>query len=223
MECVPAVQTCIFCGTRFEHEITCPDGHFICNSCKTKNTVDIIEEYCLTVSSRNPLEIAVTLMKSPGFKMHCPDHHFLVPAVLLSAYCKVTRKRKKLKGWLAIAKNRAGKVPGAFCGTHGSCGAAIGTGIFLSTITGATPLSELEWELCNLIVARSLFSMAGYGGPRCCKRVTYLSITEAVYFLKERMAVKLDIPDKILCQFIHQNEDQCLKEKCPFYPAENTI
>lgn len=223
MEEARVVQTCIYCGTRLEQEIACPEGHFMCETCKTKNTTDLIEDYCLAVTSRNPLEIAVTLMKSPGFKMHCPDHHFLVPAVLLSAYCKVTRKKKKLKGWLAVARNRAGKVPGAFCGTHGSCGAAIGTGIFLSIVTGATPLSELEWELCNLMVARSLFSMAGYGGPRCCKRVTYLSITEAARFLKERMAVKLDVPDKISCQFIHQNEEQCLKEKCPFYPVENTI
>ncbi|WP_394340397.1 DUF5714 domain-containing protein [Mariniphaga sediminis] len=32
------------------------------------------------------------------------------------------------------ANQWSGKVPGAFCGSHGSCGAAIGTGMFISTI-----------------------------------------------------------------------------------------
>ncbi len=212
------MQICIYCKNSVETEMTCSEGHFICDSCKEKNIWDVIDMYCLSSTSRNPVEMAETLMKLPGFKMHCPDHHYLVPAVLLAAYSKAIHKKKKLAGWLKIARNRAEKVPGAFCGTHGSCGAAVGTGIFISSVTGATPLSIMEWDLCNSVVGRSLLTMAPYGGPRCCKRVTYLSLQETGNFLKERMAVQLEISENIECKFFNQNEEQCLKKKCPFYP-----
>nr|WP_321357975.1 DUF5714 domain-containing protein [uncultured Draconibacterium sp.] len=215
------LQTCIYCKCSEETDLPCPDGHFICSVCREKELWDLVDDYCISSTSANPVEMAEMLMLSPNFKMHCPDHHYLVPAVLLASYGKVVKKRKKLPDWQKIARNRAKKVPGAFCGTHGSCGAAVGTGIFMSTIAGATPLSEMEWELCNSIVGNSLLSMAKYGGPRCCKRVTYLALQESVRFLKERLSVKLDIPEKIECRFSHRNEEQCLKEKCDFYPAPN--
>ncbi len=216
-----AVQTCIYCGKTMTTEMVCPDNHFICPSCRENNSWDVIDNYCTSFSSRNPVEMANVLMKFPNMKMHCPEHHYLVPAVLLASYSKVAHKKQKLKGWLKVARNRAEKVPGAFCGTHGSCGAAVGTGIFMSTITGATPLSSIEWDLSNSIVGRSLLTMAPYGGPRCCKRVTYLSLQEASRFVKERLSVLLEVPENIECQFFQKNEEQCLKEHCPFYPAEN--
>lgn len=88
----------------------------------------------------------------------------------------------------------------------------------MSLFTGATPLSSMEWDLCNSIVGRSLLAIAEYGRPRSCKRVTYLSLQETGKFLKERMAVQLDIPEKTECRFYEQNEELCLKDKCPFYP-----
>ncbi len=214
-------QTCIYCKCSEESDEVCPDQHFICSRCKEKELWSLIDDYCFSFASANPLEMAEILMKSPTFKMHCPDHHYLVPAVLLASYGKVTQKKKKLPDWLKIARNRAEKVRGGFCGTHGSCGAAVGTGIFISTITSATPLSELEWDLCNSLVGNSLLRMAQYGGPRCCKRVTYLALYEAAHFLKERLSVKLEIPDNWQCCFSHLNEEQCLKEKCPFYLSSN--
>ena len=211
-------QTCIYCKSEVECDFICPDHHFVCNSCKERNIWDVIDTFCLSSASRNPVDMAEVLMKFSEFKMHCPDHHYLVPAVLLASYSKAVRKKGKLKGWLKIARNRAEKVPGAFCGTHGSCGAAVGTGIFVSAVTKATPMSSIEWNLCNSIVGKSLLSMASYGGPRCCKRVTYLALQETGRFLRERLSVQLDIPETIECKFFRRNEEQCLKEKCPFYP-----
>lgn len=211
-----SLQTCIYCGQTHSATLVCPDEHFICQSCQTKQTIDLISDYCLFSKSRNPIETAMVLMKSPEFKMHCPEHHYLVPAVLLSAYCKTKRKTSKLKEWIKAAQNRATKVPGAFCGTHGSCGAAVGTGIFVSLITGATPLKSIEWNLTNSVTGRSLLRMAPYGGPRCCKRVTFLAIQEATLFLSERMGILIDIPNKINCEFSHKNE-QCMEDDCPFY------
>ncbi|HPF50717.1 MAG TPA: DUF5714 domain-containing protein [Draconibacterium sp.] len=208
---------CVYCKIPVVAKSSCSEDLIICDLCKSKHTWDLIDDYCLSSASVDPVEMAEVLMKSPGFQMHCPDHHYLVPAVLLASYSKKTRKTKKLEGWLKIARNRAEKVPGAFCGTHGSCGAAVGTGIFMSTVLGATPLSSIEWDLCNTIVGRSLLSMASYGGPRCCKRVTYLSLQEAGKFLRERLSVQFEISEKIECKFHIGNKEHCLKDKCPFY------
>ncbi|QGY45984.1 SAM-dependent methyltransferase [Maribellus comscasis] len=212
------MDKCVYCNQNKPCELFFYEKVLVCGDCRKKDTWDIIESFCLSSSIDNPLEMAEILMMFPDFKMHCPEHHYLVPAVLLASYSKAVLKEEKLESWLKIVRNRAEKVPGAFCGTHGSCGAAVGTGIFVSSVTGATPLSSEEWSLCNSIVGRSLLAMAHYGGPRCCKRVTYIALQESVKFLKERMAVKLHIPENIECSFFLQNEEQCLKEGCPFYP-----
>ena len=211
-----AQQTCIYCGEAVGVVAEQTDEQTVCSVCRSKSVSDLIFSYCLITKSKNPVEIANVLMNFPDFKMHCPEHHFLVPAVLLSAYCNTKRKRTRLKRLLIAAKKRSEKVPGAFCGTHGSCGAAVGTGIFISLITGATPMKTIEWNLSNSMTGRSLLRMASYGGPRCCKRVTFLAIHETGRFLYERLGISLPVPEKISCSFSHTNE-QCLKDNCPFY------
>ena len=116
-----------------------------------------------------------------------------------------------------MAKKRASQILGGFCGFYGDCGAAVGTGIFMSLVTNATPLSIAEWKLANLITAKSLFTIANHGGPRCCKRNTYLAIMEAVDFLKENLGVNLEVKKGLECEF-HDLNNECLRQKCPFYP-----
>ena len=62
-------------------------------------------------------------------------------------------------------RNRGAQVPGGICGLWGTCGAAVSTGIFVSLITGASPLSGKEWGLCNEMTSRSLGAIAKTGGP----------------------------------------------------------
>ena len=95
---------------------------------------------------------------------------------------------------IAKARQRAEHVLGGFCGFYGNCGAAVGTGIFMSLITDATPLSHEEWRLSNLMTARSLLTIAHAGGPRCCKRNSFLAIAEAVRFAQERFGVEMAAP-----------------------------
>lgn len=105
---------------------------------------------------------------------------------------------------------------GGFCGFYGDCGAAVGTGIFVSLLTGATPLSKKEWRLANLMTARSLSAIAEYGGPRCCKRNTFLALREALKFIEEHFGTQLDEGRPIKCGF-HMLNKECLLEECPFF------
>ncbi len=209
--------TCEYCNSVINIEKRNEDTFLICADCLSLDTAELIFNHCLYTDSKNPYELANKLMKFPNFNMHCPEHHFLVPAVLLTTYFNTKGRPANFKKLLITCRNRANLVPGAFCGTHGSCGAAVGTGIFISLITGALPLSTSEWELANLMTSLSLKSMSALGGPRCCKRVTFISIQEAVGFLKEKMDFDLSSTEKIICEYSSNNKE-CMEERCPFFP-----
>jgi len=116
-----------------------------------------------------------------------------------------------------IARRRAEKILGGVCGSHGICGAAVGTGIFISLITDATPLSEKEWKLSNQITAENLLTIAECGGPRCCKRDTFLAIIGAAKFLREHFGFIIDSDKDFLYEFTKLNKE-CKKTDCMFYP-----
>jgi len=158
-------------------------------------------------------------MKNPKIRMHGPEHHFLVPAALLAAYCNIQNDQGKGKK-IITARERAKNVPGGFCGFYGNCGAGVGTGIFMSIITSATPLSEEEWRLCNLMTAKSLETIANSGGPRCCKRNSFAAIETATDFLEKNMAISMP-GSTIRCEF-HEMNRECKKNRCKYYPKPET-
>jgi hypothetical protein len=162
------------------------------------------------------VEIARIIMNSEQVAMHGPEHHFIVSAVLLTAYYNLKRDSKEKGRQIREARARASNVLGGFCGFYGDCGAAVGTGIFMSLVTGATPLSKSEWGLSNMVTARSLLSIAEHGGPRCCKRTTFLSIIQAVNFSRERLNVEMPVDENIKCDYNALNAE-CLANDCPFY------
>ena len=211
---------CMFCNNVFSTQAKCVDNHFVCDACHSLSANDLIERFTIASDSIDPIHSAITLMKSPTVKMHGPEHHFLVPAVLLSAFynaqCAIGEKETKIKK----ARQRAEHVLGGFCGFYGDCGAAVGTGIFMSVMTDSTPLSVKEWRLSNLMTADSLRTIALAGGPRCCKRNSFLAILEAVRFVKDHFEVTLNADrDTVTCEFSHLNKE-CKKAECRFHPAQ---
>ena len=92
----------------------------------------------------------------------------------------------------------------------------MGTGIFISLITDATPLSETNWKLSNQITAENLLTIAEWGGPRCCKRDTFLAIIGAVEFLRKHFGFTMNIKKDIKCEFTKLNKE-CKKKDCMFY------
>jgi hypothetical protein len=148
--------------------------------------------------------------------MHGPEHHFLVPAVLLTAYYNMKNEPVKKKEKLLIAEKRAENVLGGFCGFYGCCGAAVGTGIFMSLITDATPLSKEEWQISNLLTANVLLSISYAGGPRCCKRDTFIALLETIRYLHDNFSMSLGNNESIKCEFNNLNKE-CLKNNCFFY------
>ena len=182
---------------------------------------EIITEICTknfdSQGYKCPMDIALDIMQHPEFPMHNYAHHYLVPAVLLTALQKKrSAEGSKFSEELEIVKKRAQEVLPAFCGTHGTCGAAIGVGIFFSVITKTTPLSKDTWSLCNRATAESLREMADVGGPRCCKRNAFIAIRYATKTVLDEFVCDLSCPEEIKCSFGKYNLE-CLEEDCPFY------
>lgn len=208
--------TCSLCGVEFQSEVSCEQGHFICDTCHSSSANELIEKVCAQSESTQPVDLAITLMKSPTIKMHGPEHHYLVPAVLVTTfYNKKGQPEEKAKK-LRVARQRAENVLGGFCGFYGACGAGIGTGIFISLITDSTPLSTETWGLANKMTSESLACIADLGGPRCCKRDTFLALKSAAHFVQDHFPDRLAISDPLLCDFSHLNRE-CLLADCPFH------
>lgn len=177
-------------------------------------------EFLKEPEGRTIWDWAMECMDLPGLAMHCPQHHYLFPAVLLTACAKKERKsEEELLPMLEEAKKRAKKVLGGFCGYYGNCGAAVGVGIFLSIYTNTTPLSEENWQWVNEATGRSLIRIASVEGPRCCKRNGFLAFEEAVEVIRERLSVHLEMPSEVKCHYFLQNKE-CKHGKCPYFKGK---
>jgi len=211
--------TCALCGRLSESNVQCLNGHYVCDVCHSRPAGEFIALSCIASELKDPLAQALLLMRDHRIAMHGPEHHFLVPAVLLSSFYNVTGEKDKKEEKIRTAQKRAASVPGGFCGFQGDCGAAVGVGIFVSVMTGSTPLSVKEWRLSNLATGRTLITIAESGGPRCCKRNSFLAIEEAGKFVRDQCDIILPVSQNVKCEFTDLNR-QCLHEKCRFYPPE---
>jgi len=211
--------TWALCGNESQSEASCSQGHYICDSCHSASANEMIESICIKSETTKPVDLAIELIKKPSTSMHGPDHHFLVPAVLLTAFYNQKGDAKEKEKKIKVARQRADTVLGGFCGFYGACGAGVGTGTFLSLIMDSTPFSTETWGLSNQMTAENLRCIGALGGPRCCKRDTIMALKTTRKFLKQQMGFALNIPDQIICTFTENNKE-CIKEKYPFHVKE---
>ena len=204
---------CAICHKKEATKTRCVNGHYVCNDCHTKG-VDTVIGICLEETSKNPIAIINRLMAQPFCHMHGPEHHIMVGAALLTAY-KNAGGNIKLAEALKEAIKRGKNVPGGICGFWGACGAGISSGIFISIVTESTPLAEIPWGLANKMTSASLAAIGNIGGPRCCKRDSYLAIRSAVTFAREHLGVDMEYTAP-RCEYSPQN-NQCIGTRCPFF------
>ena len=209
---------CELCHKKQSSKTRCTKGHFVCDECHTSG-MDEILSICLSCTSANPIEILEQMMSMPACHMHGPEHHTMVGSALLTAY-KNAGGDIDLKTALYEMQKRGKQVPGGVCGFWGACGAGVSTGMYLSIVLKATPLAGTTWGLANQMTGRALEAIGKNGGPRCCKRDSYLAIIEAVKFTEEHLGVQMET-DEIHCSRSHLN-NQCIQAQCPFHEESNS-
>ena len=169
---------------------------------------------CINSCETNPVKLFYKIASMDFVRIHGPEHHFLDGACVLTAFCNAGGKAD-LKSGLKKICDESVKMPGAMCGNWGVCGAVTSVGAALAFIDSTGPLSEVDWGKHMLYTSKALLNLASTGGPRCCKRDAFFAFETAVDYINKNYDVKI-CADEIKCAFSHKNE-QCLKERCPFY------
>ena len=206
------LMECEICHKKENSKTKCVNGHYVCNKCHTRG-LDSVIGVCMEETSRNPVEILEKMMDMPFCHMHGPEHHVMVGSALLMAY-KNAGGSIDLKSALSEMMNRGQNVPGGSCGFWGACGAGISSGMFIAIISGSTPLAQEPFALSHKMTARSLSAIGEIGGPRCCKRDSFMAVLSAIDFVKKHFGIEMEKP-RVVCRYSEQN-NQCIGTRCPF-------
>ena len=184
------LMECVICHKKENSKTRCINGHYVCNECHTKG-MDSIIQLCLEESSKDPIDIIHKLMRQSFCHMHGPEHHVIVGVALLTAY-KNSGGEIDLSDALIEMINRGKSVPGGVCGFWGACGAGISSGMFISIISKSTPLTNRPFSLSNQMTSIALEKIGKVGGPRCCKRDSFLSILSAIDFVEQHFNISME-------------------------------
>ena len=178
----------------------------------------LINEEGLKSKSKNPIDIIKTIMNKEFINIHGPEHHFLDGASFLVAYNNAGGNIDLNKS-LEILAERTIKMPGAMCGHWGVCGSATSVGAVLSIIHEVSPLSSSDYykdnmEYTTLVIKK----MSEIGGPRCCKRNAFISLSIAANFVKDKYGIEIELSD-VVCDFSSKNK-QCIGIRCPYFKSD---
>ena len=207
------IKTCAFCGQEEQTQIYCPAGHYICDSCHSRAALEVLRLVLSTSASTDPTGMLEQVMAHPAVPMHGPEHHVIVPGVITAAVRNAGYPLPE--DAVEKALERGAKVPGGWCGFYGDCGAAVGSAIAVSVITGATPLTGKQRTLAMKATSQALSRMLD-DSPRCCKKAARIAVRSTVDFLREHLGIVLPQAEEIRCAYSLRNQ-QCVREKCPYY------
>ncbi|WP_319507448.1 DUF5714 domain-containing protein [uncultured Methanolobus sp.] len=179
----------------------------------------VIENTCMKTELQSPLEIAEKLMKHPSIHMHGPEHHALVPGVLVAAYQNNIGERNDKA--IVEAIKRGKKIPGGYCGLYGACGAGIGIGVAVSVLLEATSLTPAQRSHAIRATSQALKIIAESGGARCCKKSTRAAIEEGVLYLSELFDLDWyeEIDASLKCTYSRYNKE--CDDNCRYHDKNN--
>ena len=208
------VHRCHFCGQRVRSNSACARDHFVCDDCHRQEAMEVIRHICITSTEKDMVKLLTTIRAHPAVPMHGPEHHALVPGVILAA---VRNSGGPLDQEAVLAGiERGGRVPGGACGFWGSCGAAIGAGIAAAVVLEATPLTPRPRQKAQEFTARILSRIAALTGGRCCQRETWTALKETARLSREFFGLVLLADGMLQCGQYGDNRE-CIGTRCPLW------
>ncbi len=173
---------------------------------------------CRAETSTAPYEILTHIAQNDFVRIHGPEHHILDGAAVLTAFHNAGGKLNLDEALVKLAEQGL-RMPGAACGLWGVCGAVSSIGAALAILDGTGPLTDDgTWGSHMRYTSQALGSLADIGGPRCCKRDARVAMRTAIPYIKEHYDVELTLTNTP-CTFFPENQ-QCIGERCPFYPKK---
>jgi SAM-dependent methyltransferase len=211
---------CFYCGSQKKANAICKKGHFVCDVCHSADSIRIIKQVCLNTEESDMVSIMKKIRSSPAFPVHGPEHHSLVPAVILAAY-------RNSGGGLSDDRllagiDRGSTVPGGSCAFMGACGAAIGVGIAFSIILEADPCKATARQSVQRVTSLVLGEIADFEAARCCQRDSWVALTKAAELSEKNLGIRLKADAPLLCRQFSRNKE-CIKTRCPLWPSKAKI
>jgi len=216
---------CVFCEKRFVSSVVCEAGHFICDACHSADGFEVIEKGCTAGSETDMISMLQRIRQHPAIPLHGPEHHALVPGVILATYRNLGGELSEEKILTGI--RRGAKFPGGGCGFMGTCGAAVGVGIAFSVMLESTPVTPAKRSTVLGVTSKVLAEISNNEAARCCQRECFIALEKAAELLAGLLPVTLQADSRIVCDQIDLN-DECLGPECPLYdfgtdrPASST-
>ena len=206
---------CVYCGKAADTTVLCESRHFVCDGCHAADGLGAIRSICGRTEETDMVALMRAIRAHPAISVHGPEHHAMVPAIMVATY-------RNLGGdvgakQLSLAIERGAKVPGGFCGFAGACGAAVGVGIGFGAILGASPVRPEKRRLVLRAVAEALASIAEREAARCCQRECWLALRRAAELSRELLPIALVADAPLVCEQ-HGRNKECIDRECPLFP-----
>jgi len=209
--------TCALCGNAEQGHISCPHGHFVCEACHNRDSLELIERILFTTRSKNPFEIAELAMALPGLPMLGCQHAYVAGGALMAALANQGIRdlgAPQIEEVLARTRKQA---HGGYCGLSGVCGIAPAVGSVFSVLTGATCGTDEPQHITMEAVIRVSRAIAALPGPSCCKAYVRAALAAGVDYLRERLDIHLATGDTTVCVFPERHPHGCPGETCPSF------
>lgn len=209
-------MTCSVCQRVFTANSCCEKGHFVCDACHITNPMEVIRVTCLTSKETDMLALMKQIRSHQRFPMHGPEHHAMVPAIILTTYRNLGGNVND--NHIITALERGSKVPGGACGYMGVCGAAIGVGIGFSILFEASPITPAQRQRVQGIVSQVLQDISGFEAARCCQRDSYLALKAAERISLNCLPIGLKAQEHFVCKQYMRNKE-CVGRACPLHKS----
>ena len=205
-------HTCMYCGGQNYANAVCEEGHYVCDVCHAAGAMAVIEHLCRTTEETDMLALMRLIRSHPNIPVHGPEHHGLVPGVILATY-------RNLGGCITDAMletgiRRGGKLMGGACAFTGSCGAASGVGVAFSLILDANPFKPVERQRVMRAANDVATAIANVQAARCCQRDVWIALRTAADLSSRVLPISLRADADIVCSQQEQNP-HCIGTSCP--------
>jgi len=184
-------KKCSFCGVPKTANAVCKNDHFVCDDCHGDIAVDIVRQICLNTDQTDMIDLLNIIRSHPAIPLHGPEHHFIVPGVIVATY-------RNLGGTatdedIVTAIDRGKTIPGGICAFWGGCGAALGVGVAFAVLLKGNPIKE---------------------AARCCQRETWTALQAAAEQSEKYLPIPLLAKGSTVCSQ-HSKNKECMGKGCP--------
>lgn len=210
--------TCHYCGQSAMTSAHCLEQHFVCDRCHSVDALAVLEHLCAEATETDLLELLQRFRQHPAIPVNGPEHHSLVPAIIITGYRN--SGGNITDDLIETAIRRGSQVIGGSCAFTGICGAATGVGIAFSLLLQANPIKPRQRQIVQQVTQQVLEQIAGLEAGRCCQRDCWLGLKRAAELSAEYLPVKLTAAAQIGCYQRSQNKE-CIGIECPVWQEQS--